>query len=421
MIDFPAALLQILLGLLLLSFYHPFFIAYGILLLLLIYAVFKLTAKKGLETSLEESKHKYRVAHWIQEVARSIVSFKLSGKTSLAVDKNDHLVTRYLKARESHFRVLVLQFIQMIGFKVLVTAGLLIIGGLLVLNQQMNIGQFVAAEIIILLVITSVEKLILGLESAYDLLTSLEKLGQVVDKELEPLEGETPLDESETLDVELREITYHSADEQKTIIDHFSVQIPPGSRIVIKGPSGSGKTTLLRLITGILRPDSGQIFANGISLDSMLLNHYRSQLGQCLPEETPFEGTLLENLTFGNPNIPMEEVYRALEQIRLLSFVKALPQGLKTVIYPEGRQFPYVVARKIVLARSILNRPKLLALKDPLDQFEPGEASEIMDFLTDNDNPWSLVVVSSNDRWEEQCARVLEMDSGRLIKDSGPC
>jgi len=421
LIDFPAALLQILLGLLLLSFYHPFFIAYGILLLLLIYAVFKLTAKKGLETSLEESKHKYRVAHWIQEVARSIVSFKLSGKTSLAVDKNDHLVTRYLKARESHFRVLVLQFIQMIGFKVLVTAGLLIIGGLLVLNQQMNIGQFVAAEIIILLVITSVEKLILGLESAYDLLTSLEKLGQVVDKELEPLEGETPLDESETLDVELREITYHSADEQKTIIDHFSVQIPPGSRIVIKGPSGSGKTTLLRLITGILRPDSGQIFANGISLDSMLLNHYRSQLGQCLPEETPFEGTLLENLTFGNPNIPMEEVYRALEQIRLLSFVKALPQGLKTVIYPEGRQFPYVVARKIVLARSILNRPKLLALKDPLDQFEPGEASEIMDFLTDNDNPWSLVVVSSNDRWEEQCARVLEMDSGRLIKDSGPC
>ena len=80
-----------------------------------------------------------------------------------------------------------------------------------------------------------------------------------------------------------------------------------------------------------------------------------------------------------------------------------------------------MVARKIVLARSILNRPKLLALKDPLDQFEPGEASEIMDFLTDKDNPWSLVVVSSNDRWEEQCARVLEMDSGRLIKDSGPC
>ena len=133
LVDFPAAVLQIVFGLLLLSFYHPFFIIYGILLLLLIYIVFKFTAQKGMETSLEESKTKYKVAHWIQEVARSLVSFKLSGRTSLAVNKNDILVSAYLEARESHFRVLVLQFIQMIGFKVLVTAGLLLIGGLLVL------------------------------------------------------------------------------------------------------------------------------------------------------------------------------------------------------------------------------------------------------------------------------------------------
>ena len=189
LVDFPAALLQIIFGLLLLSFYHPFFIIYGLLLVLLIYVVFKYTFQRGLETSLEESKNKYKVAHWIEEVARCIVSFKLSGKTSHAIDKNDSLVSAYLDARESHFKILVIQFVQMIGFKVLVSAGLLLIGGLLVLNQEMNIGQFVAAEIIILLVISSVEKLILGLETVYDLLTSLEKLGQVVDKELETLGG----------------------------------------------------------------------------------------------------------------------------------------------------------------------------------------------------------------------------------------
>ena len=82
-----------------------------------------------MDTSLEESKRKYKVAHWIQEVARSLISFKLSGRTSLALDKNDALVLDYLEARESHFRILVIQFIQMIGFKVLVTAGLLLIGG----------------------------------------------------------------------------------------------------------------------------------------------------------------------------------------------------------------------------------------------------------------------------------------------------
>ena len=132
-------------------------------MVLLIYGVFKLTAQRGIETSLDESKNKYKVAHWLQEVARSVVSFKLSGKTSLALQKNDNLVHNYLHSRESHFKILVIQFIQMISFKVLVTAGLLLIGGFLVLDQKMNIGQFVAAEIIVLLVINSVEKLILGL------------------------------------------------------------------------------------------------------------------------------------------------------------------------------------------------------------------------------------------------------------------
>ena len=190
LIEIPAAVLQIIFALILLSFYHPFFIIFGVLLLLLIYVVFKFTAQRGMLTSLEESKHKYRVAHWIQEVARAVMSFKVSGKTNLALTKNDELVTDYLNARESHFKVLLTQFMHMIGFKIIVTAGLLIVGGILVLNQEMNIGQFVAAEIIIILVIGSVEKIMIGLESFYDVLTSLEKIGQIVDKNLESRNGE---------------------------------------------------------------------------------------------------------------------------------------------------------------------------------------------------------------------------------------
>jgi len=187
LIDVPSALIQVLFALILLSFYHQLFIVFGIVLLLIIYFVFRYTARKGLITSLEESKYKYKIAHWIQEVARAIVSFKLSGNTSLALEKNDDLVHKYLTAREKHFGIIKIQFIKMIGFKAIITAGLLLIGGILVLNQQINIGQFVAAEIIILLVINSVEKLILGLETLYDMLTSIEKLGQVVDLELEEL------------------------------------------------------------------------------------------------------------------------------------------------------------------------------------------------------------------------------------------
>ncbi len=415
LIDFPAAILQILFGLILLSFYHPFFILYGLLLLVLIYVVFKFTAQKGMDTSLEESKYKYKVAHWIQEIARSLVSFKLSGRTSHALVKNDELVSDYLEARENHFRILVIQFIQMIGFKVLVTGGLLLIGGLLVLNQEMNIGQFVAAEIIILLVINSVEKLIRGLETIYDLLTSIEKLGQVVDKELESQEGMTPLTPEMDLTIELDNVSYSVVGSNRKIINDLSLMILPNTSTIIVGPNSSGKSTLLRLISGLLTPTEGAIFVNDISLENIVPNHYRSFLGQSLTEESPFEGTILNNITFGDKSIQQKDLNWAIEKAGLLEFVKDQPKGINTFLYPEGQQIPYTISKKIVLARSIVRKPKLLILKDPLDQLNELEAIEIMDFLTSKDSPWALVVVSQDPNWLSRCERKIVIEEGQII------
>lgn len=414
LVDIPGAMLQIIFALILLSFYHPFFIAFGFLLLILIYIVFKYTAERGMETSLQESKHKYRVAHWIQEVARTIVSFKLSGKTNLAVQKNDSLVSDYLKARESHFKVLVIQFIQMVGFKVIVTAGLLIIGGLLVLNQEMNIGQFVAAEIIILLVINSVEKLILGLESFYDVLTSLEKMGQVVDKGLEPQEGEKPIFNGH-FDLELDHVEYKVPERDESILKDVSLRINTKSRILVRGESGSGKSSLLRLISGIIKPTKGKIFVNEHSLETINLNYYRSKLGLSLADETPFEGTIRENITFGDESITDEQLMEVIKNVGLSQFIKESDQGLNTVLYPEGKQISFTVAKKIVLARAVVVRPKLLILEDPLEHFENDEANAIIDFLTDSKNPWALIVVSINDNWAKQCTQVITLKKGQII------
>lgn len=413
LIDVPTAVLQILFALILLSFYHPFFIIFGMLLLLLIYVVFKFTARRGLETSLEESKNKYKVVHWIQEVARAVVSFKLSGSTNLALQKNDALVTEYLTSREKHFKILVLQFIQMISFKVFVTAGLLLIGGALVLNQQMNIGQFVAAEIIILLVIASVEKLILGLESFYDVLTSIEKLGQVVDKELEAQEGETPMFK-DGLRIELDRVSYKVSNREKAILKDISLKIHPKSRILIQGESGSGKSSLLRLISGVIEPSSGNIYINNLSISSLHLNHYRSQLGLSLSEETPFEGTLKENLTFGNPTISDELIFEVLDKVGLTQFVKEQPNGLQTILNPEGKQMSYSIAKKMVLARAIIKQPKVLILEDPLDQFNKKETDTIIEYLTQEEHPWSLIVVSSNKNWQRSCTQVVTLEHGKI-------
>ena len=413
LIDVPTALLQIIFALILLSFYHPFFIIFGILLLLLIYIVFKFTAQKGLETSLAESQTKYKVAHWIQEIARTVVSFKLSGNTNLAIQKNDDLVDQYLKARENHFKILLLQFSQMIGFKVIVTASLLLIGGALVLNQEMNIGQFVAAEIIILLVIQSVEKLIIGLESLYDVLTSIEKIGQVVDKELESQDGEKPMFKN-GVTLELDEVSYRVENRKKGIINNVSLTLTPTSRILIQGESGAGKSSLLRLISGVIEPTEGNIYINNLSLASLHLNHYRSQLGLSLSDETPFEGSIRDNLVFGNRQVTDLVIFNALDTVGLNQFLKEQPNGLETVLYPEGKQMSYTIAKKIILARAIIKQPRIMILEDPLDQFNLEETTKIIRYLTDVKRPWSLIVVSSKKSWKAQCKQTITLEKGEI-------
>ena len=413
LIDVPTAILQILFALILLSFYHPFFILFGILLLGLIFIVFKYTAIKGLETSLKESKNKYKVAHWIQEIARTVISFKLSGSTNLGMSKNDILVNDYLKARENHFKVLVVQFIQMISFKVIVTASLLLIGGALVLNQEMNIGQFVAAEIIILLVIASVEKLILGLESFYDVLTSIEKIGQVVDKELEIQDGENPTFK-DNVNIELSQVTYAVPNRDLKIINNVSFNITTESRILILGESGSGKSSLLRLIAGVNEPTTGNIYINNLPIGSLTLNHYRSQMGLSLTEETPFEGSIKENLTFGNKAITDDDIFDILTKVGLMEFIKEQPKGLQTILYPDGKQMSHTVSKKLILARAILKKPSVLILEDALDRFNPKETNAIINYLTHKDRPWALIVVSGNDQWKTKCNQIIELEKGAI-------
>lgn len=160
LVELSSAALQILFGLLLIAFYHPFFVFFGGFLILLIYLIVRFTGPRGLDTSIQESTYKYEVAYWLEEQARAVNTFKLAGNDTLALQKTDQLVTNYLGARKKHFQVLLMQYGSIVGFKTLITGMLLLLGGYLVIENQINIGQFVAAEIVIILVLAAVEKLL---------------------------------------------------------------------------------------------------------------------------------------------------------------------------------------------------------------------------------------------------------------------
>jgi len=417
LIDFSTALLQIIFGILLLSLYHPFFIFFGVLLAFLLYSIFRFSFEAGLSSSLKESKYKYKVVSWLQEIARNNFSFRKQENFEFALEKNNQLVEEYIYYREKHFKVIKRQFTQLIGFKVIITACLLLIGGYLVLNQKMNIGQFVAAEIIILLVINSVEKIIIGLESLYDVLTSVEKIGQIVDLKMEePREANS--DYSLTnLSIETENLKFKYPEATDDVLNNINLKIEPSEKIYLEGINGSGKSTLIRILAGFIQPTSGSFFINDDTYRKIDVAQYRSQISTITHGETPFEGTVLENITMNNPSISNEDIKWAIESVQLGSFIKTLPEGLETKIFPDGRQLSSSNAQKILLARSIVNKPKILFYEDPLDKMDEEASKEIIDFLTNSSNQWTVIVSSKNNYWEQKCSRKITLQNGKIIAD----
>ena len=418
LIDFSAALLQIVFGVVLLSLYHPYFIVFGFMLLLLLYYIFKFSYNPGLETSLFESKFKYKVAAWLQEMARNNFSFRNELNYDYALQKNDSLVTDYLKYREKHFNVVKRQFTQLIIFKVIITASLLSVGGYLVLSQEMNIGQFVAAEIIILLVIGSVEKIILGLETFYDVLTAVEKIGVVTDMVLEDESVQENKSPYSDITLEIDNLSFKFPDSKDDILKKINLQIHQAEKICVEGANGSGKTTLIRLLSGLIQPTSGYFYINDDTFQKIDLKQYRAQIGSVIYGETPFEGSIIDNITFNDPTISHENIKWAIESVQLSSYIKTLSNGLDTLIFPQGRQLSASNAQKILLARSIVHKPKILFYEDPTDTMDEKVANEIIDFITAPENKWTLIVSSKNPYWKTKSSRTIMMDDGQIIFDS---
>jgi ABC-type bacteriocin/lantibiotic exporter with double-glycine peptidase domain len=414
LIDFSSASLQAVFGLILLSIYHPFFILFSLLLIILVYIIFKLTALKGLQTSLKESKYKYEVAHWLEELARAMETFKLAGDSKLPLQKTDDAVENYLYARRNHFKTLRFQYINLVVFKAIIVAGLLFIGGLLVINQQMNIGQFVAAEIIIILVLASVEKLILSMETIYDVLTSIEKIGNVTDI---PLDSDgnkrMNLEDEEGISITLNKVYYGFYDSDEHLLKNINLQIKKGEKICISGFNGSGKSLLIQLIAGLYEGFSGSISYNGVSLGSWVKEDLHKHIGDNLSSEDIFKGSLEENISLGKESISFEDIQKAIEIVGLSEYVSSLAKGLSTELIPEGKNLAKSVRRKIMLARSIVSKPKLILLSDHFNQLKPSDLKSFVDYLINTKA--TVIAVSNNPEIAKLFDRTVILDNGEIV------
>lgn len=309
LIDLASAVLQIVFGIVLLSFYHPAFLVFGLVLVGILSAIFYFTGPEGLRTSIVESKYKYKVVHWLEELARSVEAFKLAGHTILPLSKTENLVNNYLYYRKKHFKVLITQFGNVVAFKTIVTGGLLVIGVSLVINRQILLGQFVASEIVIILILSSVEKVILNMSIIYDMLTAVDKVGYVTDLPIERQNGITlPTNViQQGLAIKIRNLKYRYPNSSKYVLNGIDLDIAPGERICLSGFNNSGKDTLVRIFSGILDNYEGLVAYNNVSLRDISLNALRDIVASNFAIDNIFEGTILDNITMGKASISLDD------------------------------------------------------------------------------------------------------------------
>lgn len=409
LLDFPIAIIQILFGLILLSFYHPVFIAFGSFLILIIWAILYFSGTRGLKASIQESTNKYKVAEWLEEMARTVRSIKFAKSSDFFVEKTDRHITDYLISRTEHYKILEIQFKTLIGFKTLVTAAMLIVGTYLLLEQQINVGQFIAAEIVILTIISSVEKLIRNLDSVYDVLTTVEKIENITDLDIESGGTVELTAAQEGVSVNMLHTTFAFPDNTAPALKNVTFRIDANEKICIQGEEGSGKSTLLRLIAGSYSNFEGSILINDIPIKNYDIPSLRNKIGVIISFQDIFEGSLMDNICMGLKNVDLKEIQQLCEKVGLTEYISSLRNGFDTHLNANGKKLPTHAVKKILLVRALLNKPRLLLLEEPWTGIEQQYKNQIKQMLLTEMKETTILIVTTDEVYARLCDKIIVM------------
>lgn len=417
LLDGVSSTLTALIGLVLLALYHPFFILLDVLLLLFVPVLIFLLGQGGLRTSIKESKKKYALVHWLEEVARCQTSFKLNGTTEFIFERVDHIATEYVKARGNHFRVLAWQFTGMATLRVFTMVGVLGIGGSLVIEKELSLGALVAAEIVVISLMSALEKLVTQFEEHYDLLTAIDKISHITEKPLDAVGGDILALPDGAASLSMHHVSFAYADGRE-VLKGVSLEIAAGGRVSLTGSSGAGKSTLAEILVGLRLPAHGSVEIAGQDLSRLDLNSIRKTIALVLNRDEIFDGTIEENITLGR-RVSYDNLRWALKTAQLYDDILELPNGLQTRIASAGSNLSGGLVRRLMFARAVISHPKILVLDEAFGGIEESKKLKLIDSLY-AEKCWTIIDISHDAELVHRSRMVFVLDSGVIVEQGTP-
>lgn len=407
LLDGIAIVLTTFLGLLLLAFYHPFLLGFDIVLLISMVSITWLLGRGGVQTAIEESIVKYRIAHWLQDVLASPAAFKVNGGEGLAIERANRLAGEYIAARERQFRVLIRQIAFAIGLQVLASTALLGLGGWLVIRGQLTLGQLVASELVVTMIVGAFAKAGKALEKFYDLMAGIDKVGHLLDLPVDPRHATAAIPDGPA-EIRWSDLSFRGAASVSSIA---AASIVPGTRVAVVGDDSAGRSLLLKYLAGLAKPDLGIAEVTGLEAEHAAVSGEGRVVGYAGQPEI-FHATLRENVSLGRRGIGLTRVREVLQQTELWDAVLRLREGAQTMLQTDGFPLSRNESIKLSIARAIAGRPRLLLIDGLLDELDAKDRQAVWATIAASGAPWTLVVATNQQEVAALCDETVAVRHG---------
>lgn len=402
------ALLQGVIGSLVLLFYSVYFGILVIIILIILWAIVVWLGKQAEYTAVKESKAKYKMAAWLENIARNMHLFKFYQAGQRAEQATSDIAQEYLAARTQHFSILMMQLIGAVGMYALIGTAMLVLGGTLVIQGQINLGQFVASELIIFGVLSGFVRFVTKLEYFYDMLAAIDKLSVLEDLPIEETGQHLPNHDGYTkLNLHGVGFAYQA---QRPLIQPLDIHLQRGQSLAILGHSGMGKSTLVELIAGLRHPIQGYLSLNGVDLRQINLQDWRNQIGLAGRIEWQ-HGTILENLQLDRDTVNVTDVIEVLKALGIWERISQFPQGLDTELTDHGAPMSQTELQRLMLARAMVAKPALVMIDGLLDGLEQPDLDRVLNVLQQRRAEWMVIITTRFNHIARQCDQVVDLNA----------
>ena len=400
------AVMQLVIGSIVLLFYSFYFAVIVFAILAISAFIVYILGHHAAKYAIAESYAKYDMVAWLQTIAKNFHIFKFSHGHQLAKNKTEQLISHYLHNRHQHFNLLLKQNILAVIAYACAGTLMMAFGGLLVMRGEINLGQFVAAEFIIFGVLSAFISFVKKLETYYDMMAAVDKIGGIEDLQKENFKTHL-ITLTHPINLTFNNVSYAYIP-SRPVINNLSFSIQNGQSVAFYGADSSGKSTICDLICALRQPTYGNILINNVDLRLVNFKSLREQIGLATDPEV-LQESILENIRLFDESIPVHEIQAILTGLNIEKEISFLPAGQDTLLSANGSPLTLMYIRLLMIARALINKPSFIVIDGLLDELSYSAIADVLRFIKNYNSESTLVVLTNNDTVACNCQQVIKL------------